>query len=310
MRLRRKQPAPEMVRRRSLASRQAPPSAFSYYTQRSERRENTGRGQLPETPAASKGLMQVVLQRFGLVVLLIVIMGALINGLSLSTDPRVIPVVSVDSRVFLHTTQAYQQGAQEILAGSVWNRSKLTINTDSVAQKMKQEFPELDQVSLALPFLGHRPLIYVQPSQPALLLSSTSGAYVVDEHGKALLATTHLPATVKLDLPLVSDQSGVAVHEGQQVLTSDSVAFIQAVVQQLKAHNTAIDSLTLPPAASELDVRLSGQSFYIKFNLHASKDDARQQAGTFIAVWKKLQSQHITPAHYIDVRVDGRAYYL
>jgi hypothetical protein len=65
--------------------------------------------------------------------------------------------------------------------------------------------------------------------------------------------------------------------------------------------------MTLPPAASELDVQIVDQPYFIKFNLE--NDDPRQQVGTYIATQAYLTSQHITPAHYIDVRVDGRAYY-
>jgi hypothetical protein len=65
--------------------------------------------------------------------------------------------------------------------------------------------------------------------------------------------------------------------------------------------------MTLPPATSELDVRVAGQPYFIKFNLQSG--DARQQAGTFLATQSHLQSQNIVPSTYIDVRVDGRSYY-
>ncbi len=65
--------------------------------------------------------------------------------------------------------------------------------------------------------------------------------------------------------------------------------------------------MTLPVGTSELDVRLAGQPYSVKFNLESGT--ARQQAGTFLATESKLKSQNVTPAEYIDVRVDGRAYY-
>jgi hypothetical protein len=85
--------------------------------------------------------------------------------------------------------------------------------------------------------------------------------------------------------------------------------FIVSVVQQVKAHNIDISSLTLPSGTSELDMRLNNQPYFVKFNMHAGLASARQQAGTFIAVKNRLESQGIAPSQYIDVRVDGRAYY-
>jgi hypothetical protein len=69
----------------------------------------------------------------------------------------------------------------------------------------------------------------------------------------------------------------------------------------------SVGSMILPAGTSELDVHLAGQPYFVKFNLN--NNDPRQQAGTFLAAIANLQKNHITPAQYIDVRVDGRAYY-
>ena len=76
---------------------------------------------------------------------------------------------------------------------------------------------------------------------------------------------------------------------------------------QLTAKQYTISALTLPAGTSELDASLSGLPYIVKFNLQAT--NARQQVGTFLATAGRLSSQHITPAKYVDVRVDGRAYY-
>jgi hypothetical protein len=63
----------------------------------------------------------------------------------------------------------------------------------------------------------------------------------------------------------------------------------------------------LPPAASELDVQLNGRPYFVKFNLQSN--NPRGEAGTFLATIAQLSRQNIVPGHYVDVRVDGRAYY-
>jgi hypothetical protein len=91
------------------------------------------------------------------------------------------------------------------------------------------------------------------------------------------------------------------------VLPANSVTFVQTLVAQLSSKHYTIASMTLPPAASELDVKLVGQAYSIKFNFE--NNDPRQQVGTFLATIAQLQKQNITPSQYVDVRVDGRAYY-
>jgi hypothetical protein len=104
----------------------------------------------------------------------------------------------------------------------------------------------------------------------------------------------------------VADKSGLTVHVGTGVLPSSNVSFIQTVVVQLQAHALKVTSLTLPQGTSELDVTFNAKSYLLKFNLEGS---APQQVGTFLATYKYLQTQNVTPTQYVDLRVPGRAYY-
>jgi hypothetical protein len=82
------------------------------------------------------------------------------------------------------------------------------------------------------------------------------------------------------------------------------------VKRELTAKHVKPGRLVLPPGGGELRVYPSGQPYVIKFNLHTnSARSARLQTGTYLAVARELKKQHLTPKHYIDVRVPGRAYY-
>jgi hypothetical protein len=89
-------------------------------------------------------------------------------------------------------------------------------------------------------------------------------------------------------------------------LSPDEVQFITGVLAQLQAKQLAITAVTLPPIAHELHVRIQGQPYYVKFNIQS---DARIAAGTFLATKSYLEQGRITPAEYVDVRVEERAYY-
>jgi hypothetical protein len=119
-----------------------------------------------------------------------------------------------------------------------------------------------------------------------------------------------LPAdgsTAQSKLPQVVDQSGLQVKLNQQALTSADVSFIQTVVAQLAARKVTVSSLVLPASSNELDARIAGQTHFVKFNLH--DNDARQQAGAYLATIAQLKRKNTPPSQYIDVRVPGRAYY-
>ena len=280
---------------------------FSYSSRRSEDALNTGRQlQRDLKDSAAKGLRYSI-QRFGMVVLLLAVLVSLVNILKLSSEANIQPLTAGGSELLLRPQSDYEKYAAKLLSDSVWNHNKVTVNTGELSQKMLAEFPELTSASVTIPLLAHKPIVYIEPSKPSLILLASNGAFVVSDSGKALLkgadaASFNLPA-----IPVITDQSGLQLQLGHQALPMASVAFLQSVMSQLNAVHVSVGSLSLPSNANELDVQIAGQPYQVKFNLHSDK--AREQAGTYLATIASLQKQGITPTKYIDVRVDGRAYY-
>jgi len=284
------------------------PTSFAYYARRAEPTANTGRQAQGEQRRSWRlPTSRFWAQRFGLIILLLAIFMSVISAISLSPHAKVLPLKTDNNNLLLHDQSAYQAAADHLLTASIWNRNKLTINTGKIEKQLTAQFPELASTTVTLPLLAHRPLIYIETAQPALLLSTADGTYMLDASGKALLTGAQLGRFNNLTLPLVTDQSGLRVQLNHQVITSQNVGFIQTVVAQLAARHLTIATMTLPATASELDVQVAGQPYFVKFNL--ASNTARQQAGTYLATAAQLQKQGITPAQYIDVRVEGRAYY-
>ncbi|HSW85061.1 MAG TPA: hypothetical protein VLF79_00405 [Candidatus Saccharimonadales bacterium] len=309
MRLLRRRSKDTNRRQRQPADDLAPPqSSYVYSARRSEATRSTGR-QLDstDTPVKSLGFVIRWAERLGLILLLLVVLFSAVNVLSLSPDVKVMPLVNNQSSLIMRPDSVYADAANRQIRSSIWNYNKITINTNKLQQGLLKQYSELSSVSVQLPLLAHRPIIYVQPSQPALVLTTKSGtAYVVGANGKALLQGS--AASFKnLDLPIVNDQSGLQLSLNKQALSTADINFVQDVVTQLAAKQYAVSDMTLPSAASELDVHLNGQPYYIKFNLQ--DNNPKGETGTFLATVDQLKHQNITPSQYIDVRVSGRAYY-
>ncbi len=286
---------------------------FSYHARTGRSEPNAKRSKLlwvsapekpvsPRKPARSRG------KRALLFVGVILLVALVLNGLFLSRDPLVMPLADSGGRqALLRSQDTYQQAAQAILGSSLANTNKLTVDTGRVAEEMKRQFPELEQVSVTLPLFGRQPVVYVQPAKPVLLFrASNGGIFVLDKNGRAVMEATLVKRLDKLGLAVIEDHSGLPVTAGSTALPSDNIAFITEVVGQLKAKNLKISSLALPSGTSQLDVRIEGARYYVKFNL---RGDARAEAGAFLAVKKHLERSRKTPNSYIDVRVENRAYY-
>ena len=282
-------------RRRPNREPEAGPQRFAYRSRR------------PSTSKVTQRAGNYWPQRIGLLVLVAALIVSTIKITSLSPEPKVMPLASTASQVLLRPTTEYQQAAAGLLNDSVWSKNKLTIDTGAISRRLRQHFPELASVNVTLPLLANRPIIYVKPVSPVLLLEAKSGTFVIDDGGKAISRYKANSALKELHLPILKDQSGLNIKLKQPAIPSDDIRFVSQVMAQLKNKQHAVESITLPPSANQLDIKLANQPFYIKFNLQ--DDDPRGQAGTFLATYELLKRKNVKPSSYIDVRVPGRAYY-
>ena len=232
----------------------------------------------------------------------------LVNLLGLSSNAKIVIVGSKNNTIFNRVSVAnYQTAYKKFMTKSLWNDNKITFRKNDLINYLLNDFPELARVDLTIPFLSSQPTIYLSPTSPALILIEPNGFFAIDSKGRAIAEASNLSSLGLNTLPEVTDLSGVQVSLGKLSLSSSDVFFIQEVVGQLNVKGYKIAKMTLPSDSAELDVYLVGQSYYIKFNLE--NNDPRQQAGTFLATIAYLKARGITPTQYIDVRVNGRAYY-
>lgn len=239
-----------------------------------------------------------------LAVSVLVGLGLLLFVGTLSGSPRIVYVGQTNQHA-LHTTDEYQRAAAQDLSSSVLSKTKLTINTKEVAQRLEQRYPELASVSISLPLLGHRPVYHLELRQPAFVLESVNGSFVMADSGLVIGTKDGAPATLTAGLPIITDQTGQPAKPGGYAISPASATFTVTLLKLLSAKQLSVNRLTLPAgAAQEVDVLLAGRPYYIKFNSH-DPETVRVQVGTYLAV----AGQGVTPTQYVDVRVPGRAYY-
>jgi hypothetical protein len=288
---------PEIRRPGVPAARQ---NVFSYHANRSTPESVVGRGEV-RREAHDSGLH--ALRNLPAIISGIVIVAAGIYATTLSTSPRV--AMSDDGQQLAHSQQEYQDAAAQIAGSSLLNRSKLTVDTANIESRLRERFPEIRTVEVTVPLLGRRPVVEISTIRPVFTLVNNSGEYFIASDGRATAAAGSYAVKPKTILQ-VYDQSGVPLKPGNQILTKDTVAFITAVILQMQAKNVKVASMTLPTVPYELQMRIDGAAYYVRFN---TLGDARLQSGTFLALKERLDGQKQKPAEYIDVRVEDRAFY-
>jgi hypothetical protein len=235
---------------------------------------------------------------------LVIICGSLSYATSLTPQPRV--QINAANKALLRDSSFYQAAAGKILGKSLFNRSKLTINTDQVAKQIEASYPELGNVSVILPLLGRRPIIEIQPVEAAMRFTAQNGTFIVDNQGRVLIGQENVASSLKDELPNVIDKTNLDVSVGKSILPLATVGFIQDLTAQLKAKNLSIQSITLPAIANELHLKVSNDSYYVKFDIQG---EGRQQIGAYLAAREKLLTTKDLPSEYMDVRIPERVFY-
>lgn len=211
-------------------------------------------------------------------------------------------VVVIDGSGNLATdidTSSYEKTVDGLLGGSILNHNKLTVDANGITTKMQQAHPELESVTVVTPLIGTRPSVYIRVSEPVFTLKQNSTSYILSESG-------YIVSRGAVDgLPVITDETGEPVTVAKRLLPSSHVTFMSTVWYQLTKQGIAADSFILPKEkAFEVDVRLKGKPYYLKFNI---AEDAKRQSGAAVAVIKQLGTT--SPHEYIDLRVPGKAYY-
>lgn len=283
-------------------------TAFSYHANRSNKPKESDRNRPSDKPDSKENTNKYskFMSWFFLTILLAVLI-VLTKGLYVSSNAKVIIVQPNGYSYMPHSQTQYQQVTDKIIGSSIYNKLKITLSSRDIGQNIQQSFPEVSYVAVTVPFIGSRPTVYIQLTKPALVYVLPAGSYVLDSNGLVIANAASFKAKELASLPTVQSALSSNITDGEQLLSNQDVNFIQTISLGLKDKNIAVTKMELISGAQEIDVYPANQKYFIKFNLHQT--DALLQLGTYLAAIATLKQENKIPNSYIDVRVDGRAYY-
>lgn len=272
------------------------PGVFSYYAQaRSDNVQNTGRVEEQITNRAPSRLRYIPT-----IIASTLIIGAGLYSLWLKPSPKIV-VLGQPNTIF-QSAETYQSGIADIWRSSLSNQSKLTLNSAKLTQDIKQKFPEIAEVKIELPLLGQRASVVLVPAQPTMQLLGSQGSFYLNAQGKALAESGTVRNQELKPQPTVQDATDTDISVGTAVLPEAQVRFLTGLYATLRAAKLPIESMILPStAANQVDVRLEGKGYYLKFNLLT---DPKQAVGSYLASKEKTAAKE-----YIDLRVPEKVFY-
>ena len=301
---RKKQVAPKESTRRSPNG--TSPQVFSYYARSSSSTgQNVGRTVEREEARPERRLPKIRFGGIPSLVALFAMLGIFVYSMWIQPSPKV--VVLAKSGTVYQDSSAYQKAIAGAWSSHLGNQFKMSVNASALEKQIQTAVPDVASVQVQLPLLGRRPTVVLTPGTPALELVTANGGFFVDKNGKVLARSSEVKQNQLQNVPTVQDESGIKAEPGKTILTIEQATFIRTLAQQLAAEGLNVQSMILPSnAANQVDVRLKGQNYYIKF---ATTGEVRQSVGTYLAARNKLNAEGITPAEYVDVRIDEKVFY-
>jgi len=200
-----------------------------------------------------------------------------------------------------HTTD-YQQTAQKYFVAHPFERFGFSVNRAQFAEYMQAAHPELMTVDVDRNWYGGNVTFVLQFRKPLLVWESGGHRFYVDNQGVAF-EYDHF----KGKYVAVSDQSGISPQDsGGSVASNRFINFLGKMVGAVNAGGKGnVTEVIIPASTREVDLKLEGRGYPIK--THTDRDPL-QQAEDVKGALEWVDEKKINPP-YIDVRVEGKAYF-
>lgn len=275
------------------------PQAYSYQANRAQSPATSNDAQ-PARRNQKKKSNKSVLYITGATIVLVIF-----YSLWLNANPTI--VLDKQPGTITQPPAKYQTAINELWQESILNRSKITVKSAKITQDIYDQFPEVNKVQINLSLIGQGVNIRLTSSKPVMQLISPNGSFYLDENGKALAQTNNVTGHNLPTMPVVQDYSGLSASVGKTILPKSEVDFIRQLNGELLVAKLPLASVNLSAnEANEVDVKLTGQGYYLKFSVTS---DARQAVGAYLAVKAKLDTTHQIPKEYVDMRIPEKVFY-
>ncbi len=176
----------------------------------------------------------------------------------------------------------------------------ITFSPGRLEQSVIGEIPEIKHLSFKRGW-PTRLIITVSEREPSLAWRSGGVLYLLDRDGTVIRQITDKQGK----LAVVTDTTNLPVKAGERVVPSRFVAFTLDTAAGLAGLGEKVKDMSVRDTTSELNVNLA-RGFLVKFD---TTRGAGSQIHALQLVLSSLAKSGRRPKEYVDLRVEGKAYY-
>lgn len=195
----------------------------------------------------------------------------------------------------------YQAAVDKYYAARPVERLRFLLNSSDFLQNLQAMNPEIESIHMDQGSKIGEALLTVTPRQPIARWKANGKREYVDASGVVF-------ARNYFDAPAVEirDNSGVETAGSQVVTSHRFLAFVGRVIGYAADQGYTVKTVTIPALTTrQVRITLKGVGQYYTFSVDRPP---AVQVEDMVRITKYLKSHGITP-HYVDVRVEGKAFY-
>lgn len=209
--------------------------------------------------------------------------------------------IEVEGNQTLNTEQVTEQ-VKSVITGSIISQNILFVPSGQISDQLKKSSSQIASVAVSRK-LFHTIKVTITEQKPALLWQSGSTISVITQDGKAYVGDPS--EELKASLPKVVDTTNLPVKAGERVVLPSFTDFVVKTFATLPQQGIELTNMQVEETTTELVVNTKS-GYYIRFDTTRSFDE---QYTDLMAVLNSLKSQNKKPSQYIDLRINGKAFY-
>ena len=191
---------------------------------------------------------------------------------------------------------------EKILASSYLNQNILFVSADQINSQLKADNYQIAKAEIVrIPFNTLK--IVVKEQKPSILWQSNGTLSIFTEDGRAYSGEPS--EQLKSSLPTVVDTANLEVTPGAQVVSVGFLGFVNKIYKELPDKNIVATKFEIKDTTTELFVTTQ-EGYVIRLD---STRPASEQITDLITVLDLLKQQGKKPLEYIDLRINGKAFY-
>lgn len=199
-------------------------------------------------------------------------------------------------------SQSLEKEVNNYLNSRLLAKNWLFLNQSDLKSYLQKTFTGQETITVTKKFPNGLS-VATDEQKPGLIWKTGSRTYILSSGGRVI--SEQQKSDSSSGLPTVTDTTNLPVETGSNVSGRDFVNYVRKIQEFMTSSKIAIEKMYVLDTTSELYVKTQA-GYDIKFSTLQSLESAIR---SLKATLDLLTQQNKKPASYIDLRVEGRAFY-